>query len=125
MLQVKKVREITKDLNNTHDQYPGGYLLYWYLYKKLWIMSRLMPWLVKLNVLIKFPWFCIIKPLGWLYHTRLAYKGVVQMRYVEGVLVSRKNVSLKKNTTYYLCRIPFWMWGSDQLTNADWKRILK
>lgn len=107
---------------HTHDQRFGGYPDYWKLYFQLWGKIFDIPWETPwkmarvhsiIAVILKTPWWLLLKPLGCLFKRRTVKDG--EHVKVDGVLWSW---DIQKRVTWFLVGIPV-VWYRSKMTEKE------
>jgi hypothetical protein len=73
-------------------------------------------------VVIKTPYFILIKPMKQFYHSKSMYKGCYS-KYNGNIDLD--NYDIVRKTKYYLFGLPLWYSNSSEMEEKDWEIILK
>ena len=147
MIETIDDRNIKYELKN----YNGGFFTYIKLVKNYYLMlfkhfpllfksydkllaffgeqsswlNKLFPrlsyiWLIIVSI-IKTPYWLLIKPFGFLFHSHTKYDGDFRM-----INYKVTESDVKKIKTFYFLRvIPYWFYYTTNLKEKDWNYILK
>jgi len=109
----------------------GGYITYLKLYAQLWTMlitgngltmegpKMILPLLkvmLGITLILKTPWWLLIKPLGCLFSKLIISEGVYKLDDSETVLLSFEG---EKFTTYKFLGCPYWAWNSSKFSEEE------
>ena len=108
MTEIYRQHINTKHTNTTRY---GGYITYWKLMVQMFTMCKSLPTYERyhtyVTMLIKSPWYLLIKPLGCLFKTKTIKAGEIQLWNNR-----LKTHSVKKRVIMYFMCIPFLAYNS-------------
>lgn len=122
------IRNVQVSQQNTNFDYSlknsnGGYLTYWKLTRQLLGQmsdaQNMLPFSFTQKakmwtaVILKMPWWCLVKPLGWCFSSHTKWTGKYSMVAYNGVINKEEFTNQYKFKTFYFLSIPFFAtWGT-------------
>ena len=139
---------ITKNYTETNinykiNNYNGGFFTYWILYfsfPKMIINSSIYTKFQKFELLYdvmfwKSIWYLVIKPIGYIFHSKITYNGVIKTtEFKETFLETGEYLNMRKEQDFevkktyilfFLRIIPIWFWKTKKMSNEDKDYLLK
>lgn len=113
-MYTRTVETRTLRVNHVYRNREGGFLLYFKLYMELWsqlgVIKNSIPfwqllWFVVIMI-IKTPWWLIIKPLGCVFSTVTRFNGEFT---IENGKIWFENSTVKKTKIWKIVGIPFFI----------------
>jgi hypothetical protein len=113
------------DFHHTKVSRYGGYILYWQLYRQLWGQARIAFKICSASeyaatiflMILKTPWWLVIKPLGVLFSKKTISKGFARS---ENDVIT--HFEGEKFIVMRFLAIPFLAWGSTDFSDEEMKK---
>jgi hypothetical protein len=113
------------EINNCSTHNPGGYRMYFKLFTELInkieltksVLTKSQYCKIMLIAYLKFPWWCIVKPLGQFFTVLTEINGKYKVTEINGV-ITFGNDTVVKSKTYKLFGVTYFYYQTD-LTQED------
>ena len=127
MIHQVAIKEKTVNFEFMQTQKFGGFKSYWSLTRQMYCQSKSLIKILSnkellalyLSLLAKTPWWTLIKPLGQVFCFKTHYSGTLMARYQNGALQRISYSNPRKQSQYFICGFPVWLWTTSNFTPED------